>query len=724
MRKNPRADSTGIRTFKVFGMDCPSCADQIEKALTKLPGVQDVSVDFVQGKIRAYCNMEGEKEKVVLDTLETLGYHAVPFHETGLSDDTRQDISDFVKMRSWRLIFSAFCMSAGIFFQFLSLPFPIYIGLYLLGGFISGSSVFRAAFVSLKSLALDMNVLMAVSSAGACILGEWLEGALLLFLFSLALELQTRSTEKVRQAVHLLKEQAPRYAAKKMKDSAEKEVQVDELGVGDLVVVKPGEKIPVDGIVVDGASTVNQASMTGESVPVEKNKGDQVFAGTLNHEGALDVRVTHTARENMLSRIVQSVEEAQAKKARFQTFVERFSRIYTPSVFFAALVVGFLPFITGAFSFREAFYRALVLLVTACPCALVISTPVTVVSALVAASRFGVLIKGGATLEKAGSVVALAFDKTGTLTRGIPVVRTIHSLGKKPEALIQIAASLENFSKHPLAGAIVREARKMCMPLLQTTEFSSEPGKGISGRINGASYFVGSRRFLSEHINGFEHVRDVLKQLSEEFSERGQVPVFVTQEGSLLGAIGVSDEVRHTVRAAVQVLRQGGIHKIWLLSGDDPKTAFQVGKEIGLQENEILAGLLPEAKVEAVREIEKNVGPLAMVGDGINDAPALAAATVGIAMGAAGSDVALEAADIALLSEDLSKVVETLKLCRRAVKILKQNIVFSIAVKSVFLLLTFPGYTTLWMAIAADMGASLLVIANGMRLMSRTANRD
>jgi Cd2+/Zn2+-exporting ATPase len=488
-------------------------------------------------------------------------------------------------------------------------------------------------------------------------------------------------------------------------------VPVDRVVVGDVVIVKPGEKIPLDGVVANGESHVNQAPVTGESLPVEKRSGDEVFAGTINGRGALDVAVTRLRGDSTLARIVELVERAQAQRAPSQTFVERFARIYTPAVLVLAAIIGLVPPALFGASWSVWIYRALVLLVISCPCALVISTPVSIVSALAAAARKGVLIKGGARLERLAAVRCIAFDKTGTLTKGeLRVVDVAALNGVHPDRILRLAASLELRSEHPIGAAIVAHARERQVALADADGFQSLPGFGAEGRVDGAPVVIGNHRLFEERGTCTPDVHAAIERLAA-----GGRTVVVVGASQPIGIIGVSDQPRESAKDAVQMIRAHGVDRVALLTGDHEIPARTVAAAVGV--DDVRAGLLPSDKVDAVAALRREFGTVAMVGDGINDAPALAAADVGIAMGVAGSAAALETADVALMADELLKIPYALRLSRATVRNIRANIAFSLALKTAFLVMAILGMATLWMAVVADMGASLIVIANALRLL-------
>ncbi len=616
----------------------------------------------------------------------------------------------------WLLLTSAGAMSVGaaLFwtgFQTASLvPFLLTIGL-------SGREPARRAWSSVRSRVLDINVLMVIAVAGACVLGDWFEAAAVVWLFGIAQWLEARSMDRPRHAVRSLMSEAPTSAVLR-RDGALVPVSVASVRPGDIVVVRPGERVPVDGVVLSGESAVNQAPVTGESMPAEKLPGDEVYAGSINGNGALDVEAARPASDSTIARIIHMVEHAQSQRAPMQTFVDRFARRYTPAVVLLALFVAMVPplLVPGAASTAEAFgiwtYRALALLVVACPCALVISTPVAFVSALTAAARQGVLIKGGAHLERLGTIRCVAFDKTGTLTQGRVTVTDVLGVGGvSSDGVLAVAAALESRSEHPIGRAIVHRARAEGLSIEPGDAFQALPGLGAEATVAEAPALVGSHRL-------FEARRLCTPDLHacvEELENRGATPVLVSHAGAALGAIGLSDEMRHDGRDAVQDLRGHGVTRVALLTGDVPARARTALAGAGLDEAH--AELMPGDKVRAIARLREAHGPVAMVGDGINDAPALAAADVGIAMGVEGTDVALETADVVLMSDDLTKLPYALRLGRATRDIVRQNVSIALGLKLGFAVLALAGVATMWMAIVADTGASLLVTANSLRLL-------
>jgi Zn2+/Cd2+-exporting ATPase len=605
---------------------------------------------------------------------------------------------------------------AAYYFQFNhgeeSLPaIFLFLGAIIIGGF----SLFKSGIKNLLKLDFDMRALMTVAIIGAAIIGEWSEGAVVVILFAISEVLERYSMDKARASIRSLMDIAPKEALVR-RNGREYSVHVNEIQVGDIMIVKPGEKIAMDGEVISGFSSVNQAAITGESVPAEKKVGDEVFAGTLNGEGLIEVEITKLVDDTTIAKIIHLVEEAQAEKAPSQAFVDRFAKYYTPIIILVAFLVAIVPPLFFGASWSEWVYQGLAVLVVGCPCALVISTPVSIVTAIGNAARNGVLVKGGVHLEEMGMLKAVAFDKTGTLTKGVPAVTDFKLLsGENSSGLFAVIAALENKSQHPLASAIVRKAEADSVPYrdIVIEDFTSVTGKGIKGSVDGIAYYVGSPNYLGDIVYGGipAEVAEGISRLQSE----GKTVMVAGVDSRVLALIAVADEVRESSKEVVSRLHKLGIEKTIMLTGDNKGTAEAIGSQAGV--SDIESDLLPEDKLNFIKALQKNHGKVAMVGDGINDAPALAAATVGVAMGGAGTDTALETADIALMADDLKKLPFTIKLSRKTLTIIKQNIAFSIGVKLLALLLVIPGWLTLWIAIFADMGATLIVTLNGLRLL-------
>lgn len=707
-RKEPenRAPIDGVErtVVRVEGMDCASCAATVEKRVGQLPGMHRTVVNFAAGRLDAEhdrgLSLE-EIEKAVKDA----GY------EVG----SAQEVDRTPFWRTPRALLTA--ASALLFLVGLALSLAgaleiTRIGAYAAAIVVGGLPIFRAALAGLRARHLDMNVLMSAATIGAVGIGQWTEAASVVVLFAAGNALQVYAIDKTRGAVRALVRLAPDEVLVK-RGTSEIVVLAEEVGVGEVVIVRPGERLAVDGAVEEGASAMDESPVTGESTPAEKGPGDAVFSGSLNGSGGLLVRATKKAGDSTLQRIVRLVEEAQAKKAPAEQLVDHFSRVYTPVVVAVAVTLAVVPPLLGG-SFGEWFYRALALLIIACPCALVISTPVTVVSGIGAASRRGILVKGGAALEAAGRLKALAFDKTGTLTEGRPVVSRVVALDGRDEAeALKLAATLERRSEHPLAHAILTAAEDYGADgLSPVANFRSVAGRGAEGEVEGKRYLIGSPRLFTERgIN-----LDGAKAALEEVEHAGETPVVLGNASGLMTVFGLADTLRPDARATLEALRSAGVEELVMLTGDAEAPARRTAEALGVGYK---AQLLPEQKVEAVRELVAKHGSAGMVGDGVNDAPALAASSVGFAMGAAGTDVALETADVALMQDDLPRLAEAVRLSRSAERIIRQNVAVSIFIKGLFLLLTPFGLVALWLAVLADMGTSIAVTLNGLRLFRR-----
>ena len=584
--------------------------------------------------------------------------------------------------------------------------------LYVAGIVAGGWYIAPRAWMSARRLRPDMNLLMTIAVFGAAAIGEWFEAAVVSFLFALSLALESWSVGRARRAVEALLSIAPATAHLLGSDGTSREVNAADVRVGDRALVKPGERLPVDGTVRRGVSHVNQAPITGESLPVEKGEGSEVFAGTVNGDGALEIDVTRLAGETALAQIIRMVGEAQTRRAPSEQWVDRFAQVYTPTILAAAIVVATLPPLLGAGDIGTWFYRALVLLVIGCPCALVISTPVSIVASMAAAAHKGVLVKGGTFIEIPARLRAVALDKTGTLTRGTPSVVDVVAMDGHTEAeLLMSMGALEARSDHPLARAIVAHVRDRGFPIAPAEDVQAVQGRGVTARINGVSYWLGSHRYLEELGQETAEVHERMESLSSA----GRTVVAVGKQDHVCGFITLADALRPESVDVIRALHDAGVEHVVMLTGDNQATADRIATATGLEE--VRAELLPADKVKAIEELVVRFGTVAMIGDGVNDAPAMGRANLGIAMGAAGSDAAIEAADVALMSDDLSRLPWLIRHSRRTLRIIRQNVVLSLGVKAVFMVLTFIGAATLWAAIAADMGVSLLVIGNALRLL-------
>lgn len=716
--------------FRIRGMDCAEEVNALKGTVGKLPGVTTLDFNLIDGTMSVQSDAGQVNEASLLDAVRRAGLEAEAF------DETHPPGMGAVQESWWRKRGRAsMCWTSGIFvltgfvthallhgsllhalvggegISHHSFPLPVIL-FYAAAVVAGGWFVAPKAWLAVQRWRADMNLLMAIAVIGAMVIGQWFEAGTVAFLFSFSLLLESWSVSRARRAIRSLVNLTPptaRYLCPHHGDIEEKPVA--NVPVGVTVLVRPGERIPLDGILTKGRTSVNQAPITGESVPVVKEAGDEVFAGTINEDGAIEFKATKPAADTTLARIIHMVEQAQSRRAPVEQWVEKFARYYTPAMIAVALLVAVVPPLFGG-EWGRWFYEALVMLVIACPCALVISTPVSIVAALTAAARAGVLIKGGAFLEAAGRVNVFALDKTGTLTKGHPEVQEIVLLNGHTQAeLLSRAAALETHSEHPLAAAIMRKARAEKVEPLVAQDFRILKGRGAEAVIDGRLFWVGSHRLL--HEKGVEESE--IHAHAVRLEDAGHSLVIVGSDRHVCGLISVADTVRPEAAALVRQLKAAGVRHVALLTGDNQGTADAVGRAVGV--DEVRAELLPEDKMQAIQEIQRKHGPVAMVGDGVNDAPALATATIGIAMGAAGTDAAIETADIALMTDDLARLPWLVRHARRSLRIIRQNIVFALSVKAVFMTLALMQVATLWMAIAADMGASLLVIFNALRLL-------
>lgn len=630
-------------------------------------------------------------------------------HEHGDEADRRETISLVV---SGGLVGAALLAHLTIFGS-KNVTAALAFGAMVAGGWF----LLPKAWAAVRKFRPDINLLVVIAAVGASIIGEWVEASAVVFLFGVAEWLEGWADRRARRATRALLELAPQ-TARMMRDGRLVEVPVDQVGVGKIIAVASGMSVPLDGVVVTGESAVNQAPITGESVPVDKRAGDPVFAGTINGEGSLEVKVTKAAGDTTLARIIRLVTEAQEQKAPTQRFVDVFARYYTPTVTVVALLIFLIPPLAMGGEWSVWLYRACVLLIIACPCALVISTPVSIVAGLTALARRGVLVKGGAHLETIGRLKALAVDKTGTITEGKPKVQGVEPVGPATESdVLRIAAAIDDHSAHPLAKAVVVHAHERQIAFPRAENYQARSGRGAEGRVDGHDYFVGNHRFTHE----LGVCSDDVERRLAAVEERGLSVVVVGHrphdgcKGEVLGIIAVGDTLRPNAKAAVADLHAAGVAEVVMLSGDNQRTADYIARQVGI---DVARGdLLPDQKVEAVKALREKHVVVGMVGDGVNDAPAMATASIGIAMGAAGTDAAIETADIALMQDDLGKIADSIRLGRRTRGIIYFNITFALALKAVFLVLTLLGHASLWFAILADTGATLLVIANALRLL-------
>jgi Cd2+/Zn2+-exporting ATPase len=692
-------------TFRIEGMDCHEEVAILERTLKRLTGIEALDADVMGQRLRVKHDAAVLTPSRIAEAVARTGMRAWLEHETAVQP------SAATEGRVRLVATSGIALGAGLAAPFLPVVAPFAWVFCAIAVALAGIHPGRRAWVSIRSRVLDINVLMVVAVVGAAALGEWSEAASVVFLFALAQLLETRAMERARGAIRSLMDLAPAEALVRT-SNGDVVTPVDDVRVGNVIVVRPGEKIPLDGNVRAGESHVNEAPVTGESLPVEKAPGADVFAGTINGRGALEITVTKPGRDSTIARVVHLIERAQAQRAPSQTFIDRFARVYTPAVLTLAVIVAVAGPLVSSGSYSDWIYRSLVLLVISCPCALVISTPVSIVSALAAAARKGVLIKGGARLEQLAAVRCIAFDKTGTLTHGrLQVVDVASTNGLPAPEVLRLAASLESRSEHPIGRAIVGHAVDERLALVGAEGFQALPGLGAEGQVGPDRIIVGNHRLFEERGLCSPAAHEQL----EAMTARGCSSVMVARDGETVGLIGVADEPRASARAVVEMLRDHGIAHVVLLTGDQETPAKALASGLGI--TEYRASLLPEDKVAAVEELKGRYGVLAMVGDGVNDAPALATADVGIAMGVAGTDAALETADVALMADELAKIPFAIRLSRAAARNIRMNIAFSLLLKGAFLVMAFAGVATLWMAVVADMGASLIVIGNALRLL-------
>ena len=709
-----------LQEFQIRGLDCAEEVAVLKRELGPLVGMESrLAFHILDGTMTVLPGEPFVTSLQIVEAVARTGMKATPVAggTTAIVSETR--LGKFVlptisgvaiglgmiahgAMTGWGAMLEA---TSGV---------PMFSKSFYLLAIVAGVwAVLPKAWFALKRYRPDMNLLMVVAVVGALIIGEWLEGATVAFLFAVSLALESWSIGRARRAVAALMELTPTKV--RVKDpSGERELPPEAVAVGTVFFVRPGDKIPLDGTISTGRSTVDQASITGESVPVEKDPGDTVFAGTVNGDGLLEVTSTKRADDTTLARIVRMVRDAQNKRGPSEQWVERFARIYTPAVMILAMIVALAVPLVLSQPFAPWLYQSLVLLVIACPCALVISTPVSIVASLASAARNGVLIKGGMFVEAPATLRCIAFDKTGTLTRGKPEVRDIIPLaGESEDRVLSLAAALEERSNHPLARAIVDAARSRGLKWIPVSELQTAQGRGVTAMQDGHAFWLGSHRWLDEKKLESASLHTQL----EEYAAEGKTVVVVGRDDELLGIITLADAVKPETQAILADLKALGVERLVMLTGDNKGSAKRLADAIGL--DDYTAEMLPENKVQKIEALVREFGFVAMIGDGVNDAPALARATIGIAMGAAGSDAAIETADIALMTDDLRKLPWLIRHSRRTLRTIRQNIAFSLAVKLCFVVATFAGFASMWAAIAADTGASLIVIANGLRLLRR-----
>lgn len=687
-------------TFSVEGMDCGSCAKSIEKHLNSLSYVNDAQVNFSTGKMQVY--FEGNQVKNIEKEVSKIGYIAI-LSSNDKSSDTK-----------WKLfkkpILSAIFLCIGLVLTETNLPIWISNLMYILAIVVSGIKPMKSAYYAIKSKSLDMNVLMSVAVIGAILIGEYFEGAIVVLLFTIGTLLQTISIDKTRHSIQSLMNITPSIATVIAENSLISK-DLKNIRVGEILLVTPGERVPLDGTITEGYSSLNQAPITGESIPIDKTINDDVFAGSINENGTLNIRVSKLIEDTTISKIIHMVEEAQENKAPTQAFIDRFSEVYTPIVFVLALLVMIIPPIFSLGTWGEWFYKGLELLVIACPCALVISTPVAIVTAIGSAAKIGVLIKGGNHLEALGTLSALAFDKTGTLTEGQPKVDTIKSIDSDEETLLNIVMSLESYSTHPISNAIVDYATQFNAKASYITNFKNIVGQGIKGKINESDVYAGNLKLITSINKQIENYKDEINTYEQE----GYTVIIVASSHIIYGLITVTDSLRSNINKTLQQINGTNIKNTVMLTGDNKGTAHKIAQLVGIKE--VYAELMPGDKLSAIKGLQNKGYRVGMIGDGINDAPALAQSDVGIAMGSIGSDTAMETADVVLMSDDINQLTRTISISKKTKNIIKQNIYFSILIKLIAFILVFPGLLTLWLAVLSDTGAAILVILNSLRLL-------
>lgn len=704
-----QASAEQTTKLSIAKMDCPTEETLIRNKLGTVAGVADLDFNLMQRTLSV--RHANQVLPDVLVALQALGFEAQVVDTAEVASPSAAPVT--TPTNWWPLGISLVTASAAeaVYWLHNGNHWSVVV-LALVAVFTGGLSTYKKGWIALKNRNLNMNALMSIAVTGAMLIGHWPEAAMVMVLFALAEVIEAKSLDRARNAIRGLLDLTPEQATVQQADGTWREVGAKQITIGARVRVKPGERIALDGEVLEGRSAVNQAPITGESLPVEKSPGDSVFAGTINESGSFEYRVTALANTSTLARIIHAVEAAQGSRAPTQRFVDQFARWYTPVVFGVAIAVALLPPLFMGAAWLDWIYRALVLLVVACPCALVISTPVSIVSGLAAAARHGILIKGGVYLEEGRKLRWLALDKTGTITHGKPAQTDFVTWGNALASDSRsIAASLAARSDHPVSKAVAQAAQTDGVALLDVAEFNALPGRGVQGQINGATYHLGNHRMLEE----LGQCTPELEQRIAALETAGKTVVMLVGAKGVHGLFAVADTIKDSSKRAIAELHALGINTV-MLTGDNPHTAQAIAAQAGIDRAQ--GNQLPDDKLREVEQLSRN-GKVGMVGDGINDAPALARADIGFAMGAAGTDTAIETADVALMDDDLRKIPTFVRLSRATAQVLMQNIVLALGIKAVFLVLTFTGHATMWMAVFADMGASLLVVGNGLRLLRR-----
>ena len=698
-----------LSRFRIEAMDCPTEQTLIQNKLGKLAGVEQLEFNLIN-RILGVRHTHADT-LTIEQAVASLGMQAEPLTES--SEEPAAPPAPG-KKHWWPLALSGVAAIAAEGIHFAELAPSWVVALVALVSILScGLGTYKKGWIALKNRNLNINALMSIAVTGAVLIGQWPEAAMVMFLFTVAELIEARSLDRARNAIGGLMQLSPDMATVQQADGQWREIEVKQVALGALVRVRPGERIGLDGEVVSGQSSIDQAPITGESLPVEKGPGDKVFAGTINQAGALEYRVTAAAGQSTLARIIKAVEEAQGARAPTQRFVDQFSRIYTPAVFAFALAVAVIPPLFMAGAWFDWIYRALVLLVVACPCALVISTPVTIVSGLAAAARKGILVKGGVYLEGGRKLDFLALDKTGTITHGKPVQTNHVVLDPLFEGRAQaLAASLADRSDHPVSRAIAVLANEQQLTLSEVSAFEALAGRGVRGEVDGELYHLGNHRLVEE----LGLCSPQLEAQLDALERQGKTVVLLLDKSGPLALFAVADTVKDSSREAIAELHELGIKTV-MLTGDNPHTAQAIAAQVGIDQAH--GNLLPADKLKTIEDLYAQGHRVGMVGDGINDAPALARSEIGFAMAAAGTDTAIETADVALMDDDLRKIPAFVRLSRQTATILTQNIVLALGIKAVFLAITFAGMATMWMAVFADMGVSFLVVFNGLRLLRK-----
>jgi len=694
-------------TLRVRGMDCTDCAKSLEHILSRHPGVIDVSASYAAERMRVEYDSAEISHKEIVRRVEWMGYKV----EEGKKEGRFQSNRELV----FALLAGLFLAAGFLAERSAAFSTQTVTGIYLLSYLAGGYDATRHAVKAAVHARFDIDFLMVVAALGAALVGQEAEGALLLFLFSLGHSLEHFAMGRARKAIEALGEISPK-TARVVREGREMELSADELERGDVVIVRPGERIPIDGLVLMGISSVDQSPITGESLPQDKSPGDPVYAGTVNGEGSLEIEVTKLSRDSTLARVVQMVEDAQVQKSPTQRFTERIERTFVPLVLAGVVLLIVVPPVAGLLPLEVAFIRAMTILVAASPCALAISTPSAVLSGIAQAARHGVLIKGGVHLENLGSVKAIAFDKTGTLTLGRPeVTDAIPAGGTDEDDLLKIAGAAESRSGHPLAEAVLRAARNRGLDLPAAGDLQSIPGMGVKADLGGEEVLIGNLKLFEGDEADTDPLFEAILSEAENLEEQGKTTMVVRKSGRFLGVIGFSDRPRPEAASALKRLKDLGIESLVMITGDNERVASAVAAEVGVTEQ--ISSLLPEEKVSAVEDLLRKYSSVAMVGDGVNDAPALVQATVGIAMGAGGTDVALETADVALMSDDLSRLPFAVALSRKSRKIIRQNLAIALGVIALLIPLALSGLARIGLAIVLHEGSTLLVVANALRLL-------